>query len=144
MSGQRHALAAVYPWEKTPGTHCIGGWVGLRASVDKDVRGKILCLCRDRTHVAQSVVRHYTDWATPASMASTRACVMSPQLIQFKCHVKMTLKLHLYVVLSCVGICVWDELMTRPKEYYHVSTKIYKPKQCIEKVDKFSNPKCII
>jgi len=23
---QRHALAALYPWER-PGTHCTGGWV---------------------------------------------------------------------------------------------------------------------
>jgi len=32
VGGQRHALAT-YPWER-PGTHCIGGWVGLRASLD--------------------------------------------------------------------------------------------------------------
>jgi len=29
---QRHALAS-YPRER-PGTHCIGGWVGPRASLD--------------------------------------------------------------------------------------------------------------
>jgi hypothetical protein len=28
--------------ERTPGTHCTGGWVGSRASLDADVRGKIL------------------------------------------------------------------------------------------------------
>jgi hypothetical protein len=22
------------PWERAPGTHCIGGWVGLRTSLD--------------------------------------------------------------------------------------------------------------
>jgi hypothetical protein len=32
--------------EWTPGTHCIGGWVGPRAGLDAEVRGKILCLCR--------------------------------------------------------------------------------------------------
>jgi hypothetical protein len=57
------------PWGKDAGTHCTGGWEGLRASLDTEDRGKILCPCRgsnpDRP-VVQSVVRHYTDWATPA------------------------------------------------------------------------------
>jgi hypothetical protein len=39
---QRHALAALYPGERTPGTHCTGGWVGLRAGLDTEVRGKTL------------------------------------------------------------------------------------------------------
>jgi hypothetical protein len=43
--------------------------MGLRAGLDTKARGKILCLCRglnpDRP-VVQSVVRHYTDRATPA------------------------------------------------------------------------------
>jgi hypothetical protein len=67
VSGQRHASAALYPQEKTSGTHCTGGWVDLRAGQDTEARGKILCPCRgsnlDRP-VVQSVVRHYTDWAT--------------------------------------------------------------------------------
>ena len=33
VRGQRHAPAAPYPRER-PGTHCIGGWVGLRAGLD--------------------------------------------------------------------------------------------------------------
>jgi len=33
VSGQQHAPAALYPWER-PGTHFTGGWVGLRASLD--------------------------------------------------------------------------------------------------------------
>jgi len=33
VRGQRHALAAPYPRER-PGTHCTGGWVGLRAGLD--------------------------------------------------------------------------------------------------------------
>jgi len=32
--GQRHAPAAPYPLER-PGTHCTGGWVGLRAGLDR-------------------------------------------------------------------------------------------------------------
>ena len=33
VGGQRHASAALPP-EKTPGTHCTGGWVDLRAGLD--------------------------------------------------------------------------------------------------------------
>ena len=33
MGGQRHAPAALSPG-KRPGTHRIGGWVGLRAGLD--------------------------------------------------------------------------------------------------------------
>jgi hypothetical protein len=34
------------PAERAPGTHCTGGWVGPRAGLDAEVRGKIPCLCR--------------------------------------------------------------------------------------------------
>jgi hypothetical protein len=34
VRGQHHAPAALYPREK-PGTHCTGGWVGHRASLDR-------------------------------------------------------------------------------------------------------------
>jgi hypothetical protein len=55
------------PGERTPGTHCTGGWVGPRAVLDTEDRGKILCPCwgsnPDRS-VVQPVVRHYTAWAT--------------------------------------------------------------------------------
>jgi hypothetical protein len=34
------------PMEKDPGTHCTGGWVGPRAGLDTEDRGKIFCLCR--------------------------------------------------------------------------------------------------
>jgi hypothetical protein len=46
MSGQRHAPAALYPQGKDPGTHWTGGWVGLRAGLDTEAKGKILCPCR--------------------------------------------------------------------------------------------------
>jgi hypothetical protein len=69
VNGHLHAPAALCSGERTPGTHCTGGWVGPRAGLDTEVRGKILCPCRrsnlDRP-VVQPVVRHYTDWATPA------------------------------------------------------------------------------
>jgi hypothetical protein len=55
------------PGERTAGTHCTGSWVGPRAGLDTEARGKILCLSLDRTPIVQSVVRHCTDWSTPAS-----------------------------------------------------------------------------
>jgi hypothetical protein len=59
------------PGERTPGTHCTGGWVGPRACLDTEDRGKVLSLYRgsnlDRL-VVETVARHYTDWATPASV----------------------------------------------------------------------------
>jgi hypothetical protein len=53
------------------------GWVGLRDGQDTEARGKILCLCRDRTAITQSVIRLYTDWTTPAPV-----CILSaPNII---------------------------------------------------------------
>jgi hypothetical protein len=57
------------PGERTACTHSIGGWVCTRAGLDAEVRGRILCLCQGLNPdlpVIQSIVRHYTDWATPA------------------------------------------------------------------------------
>jgi hypothetical protein len=49
--------------ERTPGTHCTGGWVGPRAGLDTDAREKNPLPRRgsnpDRP-VVQPVVRHYT------------------------------------------------------------------------------------
>jgi hypothetical protein len=42
VSGQHHAPAALYSRGKDPGTHCTGGWVGPRAGLDTEARGKIL------------------------------------------------------------------------------------------------------
>jgi hypothetical protein len=57
-------LPRISPGERTPGAHCTGGWVGPRAGLDLEVRGKFSSLCRgsslDRP-VAQPVTRHYTD-----------------------------------------------------------------------------------
>jgi hypothetical protein len=40
LSGELHGLAALFPGERAPGTHSIGGLVGPRASLD-DVEDKI-------------------------------------------------------------------------------------------------------
>jgi hypothetical protein len=63
VSGQRHAPATLYPGERTPGTHWIGGWVGLRDGLNAGARRKILCPCRESNldhPIVQPVVRHYT------------------------------------------------------------------------------------
>jgi hypothetical protein len=64
---------AFTPGERTPGTHCTGGWVDRRAGLDTEARGKILCLRRGSNPdhpVVQPVVRHYTAWANPAPTPS--------------------------------------------------------------------------
>jgi hypothetical protein len=37
---------AFTPGERTPGTYCTEGWVGPRAGLDTEDRGKIVCACR--------------------------------------------------------------------------------------------------
>jgi hypothetical protein len=53
---------------KDRGTHCTGGWEGLRAGLGTEARVKSFVSAADRTPIAQYVVRHYTDWATPAAI----------------------------------------------------------------------------
>jgi hypothetical protein len=57
------------PGGRTPGNHWTGGWVGPRAGLDTEVRGKILLSLpgiKPRSPGRPVVVRHYTAWATPA------------------------------------------------------------------------------
>jgi hypothetical protein len=54
VSGQRHTPAALYPRERTPGIHLVGGWVGLRAGLDIEARGKIIFLCRGSNFVCRA------------------------------------------------------------------------------------------
>jgi hypothetical protein len=54
VSGQRHSPAALWPAERTHGTHCTRGWVGLRAGLDTDVRGKSFVSAGNRTPIARS------------------------------------------------------------------------------------------
>jgi hypothetical protein len=67
VSGQRHTPAALYPRRKNPRTHWTGGWRGPRAGLDAEAVRKMSASVEDRTPVVQSVVSHYTDWATSAS-----------------------------------------------------------------------------
>jgi hypothetical protein len=50
------------PGERTPSSQWTGGWVSLRARMDTEARGKIFCLCRDRTSIAP------LSCPTPASL----------------------------------------------------------------------------
>jgi hypothetical protein len=52
------------PGERTPGTHCTGGWVSLKAGLDTEVREKILFMCWGSNHgrpIVQFLVVPYTD-----------------------------------------------------------------------------------
>jgi hypothetical protein len=50
------------PRERAPGTHRIGGWVGLRAGLDAVVKRKILSSCRDSNHpIIQPIAQRYTS-----------------------------------------------------------------------------------
>jgi hypothetical protein len=50
-----HTPAVLYPQESTPSTHWIGGWVGLRAGLDTEVRGESFASAKDQTLAVQSV-----------------------------------------------------------------------------------------
>jgi hypothetical protein len=57
---QRHAPATLYPGKSTPRTNWIEGWVGLRAGLDSEATGKILCLCLG-SNPGRPVCSHYTE-----------------------------------------------------------------------------------
>jgi hypothetical protein len=51
----------LYPWDRAPGTHWIGGWVVTRAGLDAVVKRKIPSLCRDKNPpIIQPVAQRYT------------------------------------------------------------------------------------
>jgi hypothetical protein len=53
--------------QMTPNIHCTWGWEGTRSGLDAEARGKIHCRGSNPVcPIVQSVVRHYTDWATSA------------------------------------------------------------------------------
>ena len=58
LGDQRHAPAALTPWER-PGTHCIGGWVGPRTGLDGCGKSRPPPGFHPRT--VQSVASRYTD-----------------------------------------------------------------------------------
>jgi hypothetical protein len=59
----------LYPKERAPGAHWIGGWVGPRAVLNAVVKRKIPSPRRESnptTPIVQSVAQRYTDWAITA------------------------------------------------------------------------------
>jgi hypothetical protein len=63
----------LYPRERAPGTHWIGGWVGPRAGLDGVVKRKIPSPRREsnpRTPIVQPVAQRGTDWAITAQIHS--------------------------------------------------------------------------
>jgi hypothetical protein len=68
VSGQRHAPAALYPGKRPP-VHIVqeAGWDPEPVWTQK-LEEKSSASVGDRNLVVQSVVSHYTDWATPASI----------------------------------------------------------------------------
>jgi hypothetical protein len=80
-----------------PGAYWTEGWVGPRASLNKEAIEKILCPCRgsnpDRP-VVQPVVRHYTAWANPAHAERRHGCRNS----------KFPLILSICVKVSCLEL----------------------------------------
>jgi hypothetical protein len=66
VSGQLHALAALPPKERAPGTHWIGGLVGPRAVLDAVVKKEIPSPRQEsnpRTPIVQPAAQSYTAWA---------------------------------------------------------------------------------
>jgi hypothetical protein len=82
------------PGERIPSTHCTGGWVGPRACLNTEARGKILSplpASLDRP-VVQPVARHYTDWATLLSPVESSLilnncfpCIVAPTASGLTC-----------------------------------------------------------
>jgi hypothetical protein len=63
--GHCHAEGSVSPRVNDPAMYWIGGWVDINAGLVTKARGKYFVSASDRTPVVQSIVRHYTDRATP-------------------------------------------------------------------------------
>jgi hypothetical protein len=66
VSGQRHAPAALYPKGRTSGTHWTGGWMCPEPVWTQRLQENLLLFRGSNVDrpVVESVVRHYTAWAT--------------------------------------------------------------------------------
>jgi len=79
VRGQRHTPAALHPRER-PGIHCTGGWVGLRAGLDRCGKSRPHRDFFFDPQTVQPVASRYTDYATrpiywehvPATLVSNR------------------------------------------------------------------------
>jgi hypothetical protein len=79
VSGQGHAPAALYPGEKTTGTQCIVGLVGLRAALDTEVGEKSpLPGIEPRSRGSPKPIVTGTKFANIGLL-----CVQNPELMNF-------------------------------------------------------------
>jgi hypothetical protein len=82
--------SAFTPRERTPGTHWTGGWVGPRAGLDTEARGKILCPRRGFNPIVNKLVfsfllqnnksEHLHVWA----QLTASQCIIPVTLIWFR------------------------------------------------------------
>jgi hypothetical protein len=85
------------PRERAPGTHWIGGWLGLRAVLDAVVKRKIPSPRREsnpRTSIVQPVARRYTDWAITVLLETILSPFSSVLMLTY-----YFLKIHRNVIL---------------------------------------------
>ena len=73
--GQRHDPAAPYPRER-PGTHCTGGWVGIRAGLDRCGKSRPPPEIDPRT--VQPVGSCCTDYGTRPTKPDGKGAKVSP------------------------------------------------------------------
>jgi hypothetical protein len=77
------------PGERTPGTHCTGGWVGPRAGLDTETRGKIILprsgieprspsrLVRSQTLYWLSYPAHFVFWRSHVQTSARRDTILT-------------------------------------------------------------------
>jgi len=115
MRGQRHAPAAPYPRQR-PGTHCTGGWVGLRAGLDWCGKSRPPPGFDHRT--VQPTCSRYIYYASRPTCCSVTQCnriVREDLVTEFytveECH-KIIINIPLLVLSVCQPILSdkWQEL----------------------------------
>jgi hypothetical protein len=88
-------------------THWIGGWVGLRAGLDTEARGKTLCLCQG-LNAGHPVCSQTLYWLSYPSLFSTRDVATNMSSFYFTCHWKIiwssSMQLHLIWGSTCYFI----------------------------------------
>jgi hypothetical protein len=120
------------PWprftlgEKATSTHCIGGWVGPEPVWMQRLEEKSSTSAGDRTPAVQSIVRHYTDWATWLTPESGTAIISTvllhdehlsqtnPSCIQIFCYLLAHFTLTWYFL---VRICTTELFMNSNKSF---------------------------
>jgi hypothetical protein len=83
LRGNRHASAALYPRERTPGTHWTGGWVVLELVWTRRLEEKSFASAGYQIPVIQSVVRHYTDFGYREILLSSACCIELKRIWKF-------------------------------------------------------------